>query len=48
MSRVKSELATDSYGYLRRAPGIGVSEHGRAAQEVELRGGAAVDAPPLD
>ncbi|WP_231132745.1 replication initiation factor domain-containing protein [Burkholderia multivorans] len=46
MSRVKSELATDSYGYLRRAPGLGASEHGRAAQVAESRGGATVDAPP--
>ncbi|MEB2487584.1 replication initiation factor domain-containing protein [Burkholderia multivorans] len=46
MSRVKSELATDSYGYLRRAPGLGASEPRRAVQVAESRGGATVDAPP--
>lgn len=47
MSRVKSKLATDSYGSLRRMPGLGMSEHGHAAQAAELRGGATVDASSL-
>ncbi|WP_235212429.1 replication initiation factor domain-containing protein [Burkholderia pyrrocinia] len=47
MSRVKSKLATDSYGSLRRMPGLGMSEHGHAAQAAELRSAARVDASSL-
>ncbi|WP_258180411.1 hypothetical protein [Burkholderia multivorans] len=47
MSRVKSELATDSYGSLRRVPELGATEHGRAAQAAESRGGASVNASSL-
>jgi phage replication initiation protein len=46
MSRVKNEVALDSYGHVRRASGSSVSADGRAAQLAEVRGGAAVDAPP--
>ncbi|MEK6368042.1 MAG: replication initiation factor domain-containing protein [Burkholderia gladioli] len=46
MSRVKSELAVDSYGHARRAAARSFDEDGRSAHVDGLRGGASFDALP--
>ena len=46
MSRVKSELAVDSYGNARLASGSSLSADRCEARSADVRGGASVDAPP--